>query len=141
VDVGDVSLEKLDNSLKAVPSSTREFFLNYQPPKQLAAIQVDRRRFLSGKDQNWQQNQVVLASASAKLHHTYLVRSLQFQLPEIILNSQIANLEKTTYIDQLKQVRSSDMIIAFRPVRKRSDGSYTVIWRVLKELPAPQIRE
>ncbi len=141
VDLGDVPLEKLDNSLKAVPASTREFFLNYQPPKQLAALQVDRRRFITGKDQNWQQNQVMLKSASAKLHHTYLVRSLQFQLPEIILNSQIANLEKTTYIDQLKQVRSSDMIIAFRPVRKRADGSYTVLWRVLKELPAPQIQE
>ncbi|MBD2500707.1 hypothetical protein [Anabaena azotica] len=141
VDVGDVPLEKLDDGLKSVPASTREFFLNYQPPKQLAALQVDRRRFLTGKDQNWQQHQVILASATAKLHHTYLLRSLQFQLPEIILNSQIANLEKTTYIDQLKQVRSSDMIIAFRPVRKRSDGSYTVLWRVLKELPAPQIEE
>lgn len=141
VNVGDVPLEKLDDSLKAVPSTTREFFLNYQPPKQLAALQVDRRLFITGKDQNWQQNQVILASARAKLHHTYLVRSLQFQLPEIILNSQIDNLEKTTYIDQLKQVRSSDLIIAFRPVRKRSDGSYTVLWRVLKELPAPAIKE
>ncbi|HEY9799039.1 MAG TPA: hypothetical protein V6D25_01670 [Leptolyngbyaceae cyanobacterium] len=141
VDVGDLPLEKLDDGLTAVPASTREFFLNYQPPKQLAALQLDRRRFVTGKDQNWQQNQVILASATAKLHHTYLVRSLQFQLPEIILNSQIANLEKTTYIDQLKQVRSSDMIIAFRPVRKRSDGSYTVLWRVLKELPAPAVKE
>ncbi|BCL35637.1 hypothetical protein [Nostoc sp. MS1] len=141
VNLGDVPLEKLDDRLKAVPSSTREFFLNYQPPQQLAALQVDRRRFITGKDQNWQQNQVIWASTTAQLNHTYLVRSLQFQLPEIILNGQIANIEKSSYLDQLKQVRSSDMIIAFRPVRKRSDGSYTVIWRILKELPAPQIKE
>ncbi|BAT51870.1 unknown protein [Nostoc sp. NIES-3756] len=141
VNLGDVPLEKLDDRLKAVPSSTRDFFLNYQPPKQLAALQVDRRRFVTGKDQNWQQNQVMLASTTAQLNHTYLVRSLQFQLPEIILNSQIANIEKRNYLEQLKQVRSSDMIIAFRPVRRRSDGSYTVLWRVLKELPAPQIKD
>ncbi|MBD2344534.1 hypothetical protein [Anabaena subtropica] len=141
VDMGDVPLEKLDNSLKAVPTSTREFFLNYQPPKQLEALQVDRRRFVTGKDQNWQHNQVILASATAKLNHTYLVRSLQFQLPEIILNGQISNLEKSSYINQLNQIRSSDMIIAFRPVRKRSDGSYTILWRVLNELPAPQLED
>jgi len=32
------------------------------------------------------------------------------------------------------------MIIAFRPVRRRSDGSYTILWRVLNELPSPQIQ-
>jgi hypothetical protein len=141
VNLGDVPLDKLEGSLKGLPSSTREFFLNYQPPKQLSALQVDRRRFITGKDQSWQQNQIILASASAKLNHTYLVRSLQFQLPEIILNGQVANLENSSYLDQLKQFRSSDMIIAFRPVRRRSDGSYTVLWRVLKELPAPQIKD
>ncbi|MBD2253002.1 hypothetical protein [Nostoc parmelioides] len=140
VDVGDVPLEKLDNSLKVLPSSKKDFFLNYQPPKQLEALQVDRRRFVTGKDQNWQQNQVILTHATAKLNHTYLVRSLQFQLPEIILNGQLANLDKSRYVDQLKQIRSSDMILAFRPVRKRSDGSYTILWRVLNELPSPQIQ-
>jgi hypothetical protein len=139
VDLGDIPLEKLDHRLKAVVSPTREFLLNYQPPKQLEALQVERRKFLTGKDQNWQQNQVILASATAKLNHTYLVRSLQFQLPEIILNGQLVAAEKQRYIDQLQQIRSSDMIIAFRPVRQRGDGSYTVLWRVIHELPAPQI--
>ncbi|HYW19575.1 MAG TPA: hypothetical protein VE956_09725 [Nodularia sp. (in: cyanobacteria)] len=135
VEVGDVPLEKLDKKLQMVAAPTREFLLNYQPPKQLNALQVEKRRFLTGKDQNWQQNQVILAHAEAKLNHTYLVRSLQFQLPNIMFNGQPIS------PDQLQQIPSSDMILAFRPVRRRSDGSYTVLWRVLNQLPAPQIEK
>jgi hypothetical protein len=129
IDVGDVPLEKLDGRLKNVASPTREFFLNYQPPKQLDALQVERRRFLTGKDQNWNQNQAILASATAKLNHTYVVRSLQFQLPEIILSGQPISPQ------EILQIPHSDIILAFRPVRRRSDGSYTVLWRVLHHLP------
>ncbi|WP_066375226.1 hypothetical protein [Anabaena sp. CA = ATCC 33047] len=139
VDVGDIPLEKLDHKLSAIVSPTREFLLNYQPPQQLEALQVERRRFLTGKHQHFHQNRVMLASAPAKLNHTYLVRSLQFQLPEMILNSQLIPTAKQRYIKQLKQIQSSDLIVAFRPVRQRADGSYTILWRVIHELPAPQI--
>lgn len=40
----------------------------------------------------------------------------------------------------LEVVDESFQLRHFRPVRKRSDGSYTV-WQVLKELPAPAIKE
>ncbi|KZL48850.1 hypothetical protein A2T98_15790 [Nodularia spumigena CENA596] len=133
VEVGDVPLDKLDGRLQAVASPTREFLLNYQPPKQFDALQVEKRRFLTGKDQNWRQNTVIFAHAPAKLNHTYLVRSLQFQLPKTMLNGQPIS------PNQLQQIPSSDIILAFRPVRRRADGSYTVLWRVLHQLPAPQI--
>ncbi len=133
VEVGDVPLDKLDGRLQAVASPTREFLLNYQPPKQLDALQVEKRRFLTGKDQNWQQNTVIFAHAPAKLNHSYLVRSLQFQLPKTMLNGQPIS------PNQLQQIPSSDIILAFRPVRRRADGSYTVLWRILNEFPAPQI--
>lgn len=141
VDVGDVPLEKLDERLQAVSSPTREFFFNYQPPKQLEALQVDRRRFLTGKHQNWNQSQVILAGAKAELNHTYVVRSLQFQLPEIILRRQQIFQENSRSRQELGQIPSSDMILAFRPVRRRPDGSYTVLWRVLNQLPAPSIED
>lgn len=62
-----------------------------------------------------------------------MVRSLQFQLPEAMLKSQ------TMSPEQLQNIPSSDMIVAFRPVRRRPDGSYTVLWRVLNQLPTPKI--
>ncbi|AFZ27105.1 hypothetical protein Cylst_5059 [Cylindrospermum stagnale PCC 7417] len=141
VDVGDIPLEKLDGRLQAISSPTREFFLNYQPPQQLEALQADRQRFLTGKNQNWQQSQVILADAKAELNHTYVVRSLQFQLPEIILSRQLIQEQNSRSRAQLGQLQSSDLILAFRPVRRRKDGSYTVIWRVLNRLPAPTVED
>jgi hypothetical protein len=141
VDLGDVPLDKLDNRLQAVARSTREFFLNYQPPKKLDDLQVERRRFLTGKDQNWNLSTVILTNAKAELNHTYLVRSLQFQLPEIMLSgTQLARQAPST-LEQLQQMHSSDIIFAFRPVRRRSDGSYTVLWRVLNQFPEPQLSD
>jgi hypothetical protein len=134
IDVGNIPLEELDSKLKAVASPTRNFFLNYQPPEQLAALKLEKRRFLTGKDQPWQQP-VIFAHAPVKLNHTYLVRSLQFQVPETMFQTPAISAQ------QLQQIPSSDIIIAFRPVRQRSDGSYTVLWRVLQQLPAPAIKQ
>jgi hypothetical protein len=141
VDLGDIPLEKLDSQLQAVVSPTREFFLNYQPPQRLESLQVERRRFITGKDQNWNSGQVILADAKAELNHTYLVRSLQFQLPEMNLSVNRVARQKSRDLDQLQQLRSSDIILAFRPVRRRADGSYTVLWRVIHQLPNPQIQD
>ncbi|MBD2354061.1 hypothetical protein H6G41_05395 [Tolypothrix sp. FACHB-123] len=139
VDLGDISLSKLDSQLKAVTQSTREFFLNYQPPKQLEELQVERRRFITGKDQNWNLNQVIFANAKAELNHTYLVRSLQFQLPDMIVAGKPLTPQERQFLNQLKKIPSSDILLAFRPVRRRADGSYTVLWRVLHQFPEPQI--
>ncbi len=141
VDVGDLPLEKLDGKLQTISKSTRDFFLNYQPPRQLESLQVDKRRFLTGKDQEWNQSQIILTGAKAQLNRTYLVRSLQFQLPEIILNRQPISRRNSRLKEQLAQVPSSDTIVAFRAVSRHQDGSYTILWRVLNQLPAPQIED
>ncbi len=141
VDVGDIPMEKLDTHLKKVNYPQKDLLFSYQPPKQLEELQIDRRRFLTGKQQDWHQGQPILAQLPAKLNHTYLVRSLQFQLPEIIKSGQLVGLSKRLYIDQLLEMQSSDVIVAFRPVRRRADGSYTILWQVLKQLPDPQIQD
>ncbi|BAY27119.1 hypothetical protein NIES2100_69400 [Calothrix sp. NIES-2100] len=139
VDLGDIPLTKLDSQLQAVAQSKREFFLNYQPPKQLEDLQAEQRRFLTGKDQNWNLNQVILASAAVELNHTYLVRSLQFQLPDMILSGRPLSPQQSQSLGQIQKIPSSDILLAFRPVRRRADGSYTVLWRVLHQFPEPQI--
>nr|WP_306298964.1 hypothetical protein [Nostoc sp. T09] len=141
VDLGDVPLNKLEPKLQIVARSTREFFLNYQPPKQLNELQVERRRFLTGKDQIWNLNQVILADAKAELNHTYLVRSLQFKLPDMILSGRALSPQERQSLGQIQQLGSSDILLAFRPVRRRSDGSYTILWRVLTQFPEPQIKD
>jgi hypothetical protein len=137
-DLGDIPIEKLDSDLKKVPLPTRELFLNYQPPQQLEAIQVERRRFQTGKEIN---SDILKTKIPAKLNHTYIMRSLQFQLPEAIVKNQRLTPQERLKIDALTKIQSSDVIVAFKPVRKRSDGSYTVVWRILKQMPNPQIND
>lgn len=141
VDLGDVPIENLDASLQAVSPPMQKFFLNYQPPKQLNALQIERRRFLTGKDQHYNISSVVLASSRIVLNHSYLVRSLQFQLPEIISRGKPISPQERRQLDKLLEMHSSDIILTFRPVRRRADGSYTVLWRVLNRLSAPQIED
>jgi hypothetical protein len=137
-DLGDIPIEKLGSDLKKVPPSTRELFLNYQPPQQLNAIQIERRRFQTGKGVN---NSIAQATIPAKLNHTYIMRSLQFQLPEAIVKNQQLTPQQRLQIDTLTKIKSSDHIIAFRAVRRRNDGSYTVLWRVLNQLSNPPITD
>lgn len=133
-DIGDIPLEDLDTNLKIIDEKKRDFFINYQPPQKLDRLVVERRKVISGRYQK-------LSEIDAKLNHTYLVRNLQFQLPEIITNNQVLTRNQRRYIDQLLRMQSSDVILAFRPVRRHGNGSYTIIWRVLQELNDPKIKD
>lgn len=139
-DVGDIPLEQLDASLQAVAPEKRNIFINYQPPKKLNSLQAERQKIITGKHQVLiNANQPILNTVEANLNRTYLVRSLQFQLPEIIANNQPLTRKQRRYLDQLLAMQSSDVIVAFRPVSRRTDGTYTIIWRVLQELNDPKI--
>ncbi|MFM6157085.1 MAG: hypothetical protein ACKPE3_29495, partial [Sphaerospermopsis kisseleviana] len=70
VDVGDLPLEQLDEKLQAINQPTRDFFLKYQPPREVESLQVDKRRFVTGKSQPWNQSQVILTGAKAQLNRT-----------------------------------------------------------------------
>lgn len=141
VDVGDIDLSQLDGNLKPVKESIKNFFLGYKPPTTLESLQVDRRRFLTGKEQVWNLPEVILADARVELNRTYLLRSLQFKLPEIILTKQPISRSNSRAKQRLGQVPSSDTIIALRTVRNHRDGSYTILWKIIQHLPAPQIED
>ncbi|MFB2919031.1 MULTISPECIES: hypothetical protein [Aerosakkonema] len=139
VDIGDIPLENIDSGLSAVATNTRQFFLNYRPPNKLASLQIDRRRFITGKEQNFGLSEPIFAQAPAVLNHTYLVRTVQFQLPEVLVSGDPITNRQRRILDSLLKTPSADLLIAFRPVYRRSDGSYTVLWRVVKQFPNPQI--
>jgi hypothetical protein len=141
VNLGDIALGDVDAYLQKVIHPQKDFLLNYQPPQQFQELQIDRRRFLTGKLQNSNPGQSALTQLPAKLNQTYLVRSLQFKLPEAIKTGQAISVSDRLYIDRLLAMESSDVIVAFRPVSRRPDGSYTILWRVVKQLPAPQIKD
>ncbi|RUS96228.1 hypothetical protein DSM106972_087700 [Dulcicalothrix desertica PCC 7102] len=134
--LGNIPIEKLDANLENVNPLAKAFF-TYQPPRQLNLLQQERRRLATNK----QNNSGLLSSVPAQLNNTYLVRSFQFKLPSAIVSGKKLTPQERLSIDELLKISSSDTIVAFRPVRQRSDGSYTVLWRVLNRFTAPQIED
>lgn len=138
-DLGDVPIENLDPTLTSVIEPKRQTFLKYQPPKNLEELQIDRRLFITGKSKNPCCAEL-FAQAPAVLNHTYLVRTIQFQLPRIVVNDESVSRKQRRNLESLLATPSSDLLIAFRPVYRRPDGTYTVVWRILKQFPNPEIK-
>lgn len=151
-DLGNIPLDKLDARLGLTRKSRfrpaslaspeiRQFFLDYQPPKQLEALQVDRRRFITGKVASFGLKEPLFSQAPVAIDRTYLLRAIQFNLPDAIASAQPLIKSDRRYLDLILDLQSSDMLVAFRPISRRADGSYTVLWKVLKQFPDPPIED
>ncbi len=137
-DLGEVAIETLVPTPSEKVSSLSDalqFFYNYRPPLELEAIQADRRRFSE------KMNDLNLSQATAALNRTYLVRSIQFKVPEIITSGRSLLPRERFFLKDLLNTPSSDLLFAFRPVSRRADGSYTVLWKILTQFSDPQIRD
>ena len=145
INLGAISLADIEPTLQNIPSLSQqqqELFLNYSPPERVNDLQTDQRRFLTGKaGLDFMPFTSVPASTQAPivLNNTYLLRLFQFQLPEIILKRGIIFRKQRRYLNRILETPSSDVLIAFQPVSRRDDGSYTVLWRVLNRFPDPKI--
>lgn len=145
VNLGDVSLAELNANLQGIPTLTPEqqdLFLNYRPPNEVEALQIDQRRFYTGKDGIGfvpPLSPPAATGSQVMLENTYLVRLIQFQLPEAVLKGEPISRSQRRYLPEILKTPSSDVIVAFQPVHQRLDGSYTVLWRLLYRFPDPQI--
>lgn len=144
-DLGQTPLETLDAQLnvdrQALSPELRSLFTGYQPPETLADLQRDQRRFLRNKGNEtalgtFQNGQIPLV-----VGHTYVVRSLQFELPEAIVDGRPLPVRDRRYLELRLDTPSSDVLVAVRPISRRVDGSYTVLWQLIQEFPDPVIRD
>lgn len=143
VDIGDVSLEHFPDfeHIWALTPLQRQLFTRYRPPIELAAIQTDQRRFYFGKMGGILPAEAPPALAYAPIveNRTYLLRLVQYQLPSVILNDEPIHRSQRRQTAQILNTPSSDLLIAFRPLRREADGSYVVVWKLLEEYPQPII--
>mgnify|MGYP001091428860 CR=1 FL=1 len=143
VDIGDIPIEEISLDLEGVNLSPklREFFLGYHPPTELDNIQEDRQRILLGKLSDFGLEDKVLTVADAEVGRTYLVRSIQYELPDfIVTNRQITHRERRM-LAYLLDTPSRDVLVAFRPVDRRDDGSYVLLWRTIAQFNDPEITD
>ncbi len=143
-DMGDVPLENMQipqgASLRSLPKML-QFFYTYRPPTQYEAIQTDRKRFTSGNVADFGIKQPLSNFISAQLNRTYLIRSVQYRLPELLTSGRVISPDERQVLDRLAQTQSSDVLVAIRPVNLRPDGTYTILWKLMAQFPDPQIRD
>ena len=115
------------------------FFFSYAPPSRIEELQVDRRRFLTGKLDNFAPEGLRSRGVPLVLNQTYLVRLVQFQLPAPLVNREVIPRRDRRYLDQILQTSSSDIVVALQPIDRNNDGSYTMIWQLINQFPNPKV--
>ena len=55
------------------------------------------------------------------------------------VKSRLPLRSNSTYLLRAMNYRRTDVLVAFRVVRVDSDGSATILWKLLKKYPAPQL--
>lgn len=119
----------------------REFFLNYRAPENLDQLMTDRRRFLSGKMGPNNLPSLLSPDSKVKVGHTYLLRTLQFQVPDAISKGTPVSYAQRRDLERTLDMPAKDLLVVFRPIKSRENGTYTVLWRVLGEFPEPTITD
>lgn len=143
-DYDDGKIDWYDGDFDALSDAQRQLFLNYRPPEKLREIQADQRRFFFGKlgfESVPDAQPPAIAYAPADLNHTYLLRLIQYQLPEVILNDEPIPRSQRRHAGRILQTPSSDLLIAFRPIRRDPDGSYVILWKIVNRFPEPKIMD
>lgn len=64
-----------------------------------------------------------------------------FTLDDFAYSNRLQARVNTLYLLRSVNYGASDVLIAFRVVRKDRDGSVTLLWKVLKKFPAPQLAQ
>jgi hypothetical protein len=64
---------------------------------------------------------------------------VQFQIPELLRTRQFTVSGDRRYFAEATKIDSSDLLIAVRPIGCRDDGSYRLVWRILKQYPNPEL--
>lgn len=141
--LGAVDLRDLEQARREQPNlSSRpeyRFFFSYAPPSRLEELQVDRRRFSTGKLDNFAPDGLRSRGVPLVLNQTYLIRLVQFQLPAPLVNREVIPRRDRRFLDQILQTPSSDIVVALQPIEQNEDGSYTMIWQLVNQFPNPQV--
>jgi hypothetical protein len=86
------------------------FLASYQVPSVEPKARTEARRFSAGSTED---GSLYKARMKAEVRSTYLLRSINFS--------------------------GSDVLVALRIMRKDSDGSVIIVWKLLKNYPIPQL--
>ncbi|TAF54931.1 MAG: hypothetical protein EAZ61_04890 [Oscillatoriales cyanobacterium] len=140
-DLGVVDLDglSLESALARLDPSIRPAFADYRPPEFFADLHADRQRAHLGKNGAFGVTTGVATSLPAIGDRVYLLRTIQYGLPEFIETGRALYPTERQDLAQRLVVPSFDGLIAVELVAATAEGGYQVRWRLLERFPEPQI--
>jgi hypothetical protein len=140
-DLGAVDLDELsiESALAALDPSIRPAFSDYRPPELFADLHADRQRARLGKNDAFGMTTGVPTSLPAIADRVYLLRSIQYGLPEFIETGRALYPSERRDLAERLVVPSFDGLIAVELVAATAEGGYQVRWRLLERFPDPKI--
>jgi hypothetical protein len=123
VKIGDVPLEKVDLQTKGL-----KFLVDFQPDTDYDKLGEFDKRFSEGVFTDGFQYR---RSLWAVQNTTYILRSIAYN------GVSPRNAEGISY-NEFEFDKRKDIIVAFRVIRKDSDGSITILWKKLSEKKPPK---
>ncbi len=94
----------------SIEDSRAGFMAAYEVPGELARARAEAQRFSSGVTDD---GVIYKGRVPAEVRSTYLLRSVNYE--------------------------GTDVLVTFKVVRKDSDGSVIIVWKLLKNYPVPQL--
>ncbi|NJL02181.1 MAG: hypothetical protein HC910_17050 [Spirulinaceae cyanobacterium SM2_1_0] len=142
--LADLGERRLDG--RSLPARRRDyaFFWDYQPPPQLAQIQAHQRAFVFDKlgvGTEYPAAPPFPGRVPLELGHAYLLRLVQYQLPDVILNNEPIPSERRRYASAILAMNSSDLLLAVQPIARHPDGSVTILWQLVQQFPDPPVTD
>ena len=120
--LGDVPLENV-----VLTDPRAEFVASYEPASTVIQARAETLRF---RETVISEGRSYQATLPAEVNSTYLVRSINYGKPLFGPNSSSP---------PPAGARRTDVLVAFRVVRKDADESLTIAWKLLKKYPQPKL--
>jgi hypothetical protein len=69
------------------------------------------------------------------------INLLGFKVNGMFYRTNVPAEENTTYLLRTIRYNRADVLVAFRTIRKESDGSFVLLWKILKKNPIPILKK
>lgn len=124
VDIGDVRLESVSLMTAGVP-----YLKSFQPATEVQQAAKIDNDFLKGVQDG---DFLYKRTAPVKENSTILLRSVAYK------GNSMRSHQTLTY-DEFEFDERSDVIVAFRVIRRDADGAVTIVWREIEEKKSPMM--
>lgn len=109
----------------------------YRSPTTFIGLQQEQRLVLFQKDPTVE----TFSTAPLELHHTYLIRLVQYDFAPEILGGIPLPRHRLAERALLAKPTGYDLLVSATPVRTWLDGSYTLLWQVIEQQTAPTLTD